>query len=355
MTSPTLSTIENVIHSDASSPHEYSLAAPLTTMDLQQVLEQFPNPTQPPDDDDPVATTQFLTSGLDNNEPVVVQTLTPAELVPYTVDLSDYSLMRTDDSEVCLSCAPGGPHCTELDQLRCAMCMMCRSFCKEPGGPTNRCFCRQEAEAEAQPKYVPSGDEIIHNLGAVYPHPGGATQGPHVSHIFWNEEGLDKEEDDSDEEDYEHNQNPFPVPTVGCPVAADEGAGRGWTATNLQSSTRTGRATSPMPLGSVLNIHPNYIPFKLVDNKTGRQILAKYIQLNNDDPYAYGKMSSMGPTFIAKIQATPNTNTWEKPDYKAEDTQYFNTKYHNCAEVDAVVSRLCDPSLQVEVRRYRSA
>ena len=200
MSPPTPSTIENVLRSGASSPHEYSLAAPLTAMDLQQVLKQFPDPTQPPDDDD-VTALQPLTSGLDDNEPVVVQTLTPTELVPYTVDLSDYSPMCTNDSEVYLSCAPGGPHCVELHQPRCATCC---SFCKEPGGPTNQCFCRQEAEAEAKPKYVPSGDEIIHNLGAVYPHPGGATPGPRISRIFRNEAGSEEDEDDSDKEDYDH-------------------------------------------------------------------------------------------------------------------------------------------------------
>ena len=147
------STIENVLCSGALSPHEYSLAAPLTATDLQQVLEQFPDPTQPPDNDD-VTALQPLTSGLDDNKPVVVWTLTPTELVPYTVDLLDYSPMCTNNSEVYLSCTPGGPHCVELDQPRCATC---RSFCKEPGGPTNRCFCRQEAEAEARPKYMPSG------------------------------------------------------------------------------------------------------------------------------------------------------------------------------------------------------
>ena len=62
-----------------------------------------------------------------------------------------------------------------------------------------------------------------------------------------------------------------------------------------------------------------------------------------------------GPTFIAKIQAAPDTDTWEKPSYAAEDTQYFDAKYHDRAEVDAAVSRLCDPSLQAEVRRYRAA
>ena len=107
MSSPTLSTIENVIRSGTSSPHEYSLAAPLTTTDLQQVLERFPDPTQPPDDDDSVTAPQPITGGLDVNEPVVVRTITPTELVPYTVDLSDYSPMRTDDTEVRLSCAPG--------------------------------------------------------------------------------------------------------------------------------------------------------------------------------------------------------------------------------------------------------
>ena len=39
MSSPTPSTIENVLRSGASSPHEYSLAAPLTATDLQQVLK----------------------------------------------------------------------------------------------------------------------------------------------------------------------------------------------------------------------------------------------------------------------------------------------------------------------------
>ena len=45
----------------------------------------------------------------------------------------------------------------------------------------------------------------------------------------------------------------------------------------------------------------------------------------------------------------------EKPKYKAEDTQYFDAKYHDRAEVDVAVSHLCDPSLQAEVRHYRSA
>ena len=89
----------------------------------------------------------------------------------------------------------------------------------------------------------------------------------------------------------------------------------------------------------------------------GQQIPTKYVQLflNNDDPYMYGKMSATSPTFIAKIQAAPDTDTWEKPNYLAKDTQYFDSKYHNQAEVDAAVSRLCDPSLQAEVHQYRAA
>ena len=329
MSSPTPSTIENVIRSNASSPHEYSLAAPLTTMDLQQVLERFPDPTQPPDSDDSLAAPKPITSGLDLDEPVVVRTVTPSKLQPYSVSLADYSPMRMSDSEVRLSCAPGGPHCAELDQPRCAVC---RLFCKEPGGPTNRCFCRQEAEAANCPKYVPSGDETVYNMGPVYPHPGGTTPGPRVSRLFRKEaETEEEDDDDSDDDDYSHDQNPFPVPTVGCPALMNTGVSRGRTATNPKPSTRTPRQASPTPPGFVLNVHPNYIPFKLVDDKTGQQIPAKYVQLflNNDDPYAYGKMSSTGPTFIAKIQATPDTDTWEKPKYKAEDTQYFDAKYHD--------------------------
>ena len=146
MSSPTPSTIENVIHSNASSPHGYSLAAPLTATDLQQVVKRFPDPTQPPDSDDSLTAPKPITSGLDPDEPVVVRTVTPSELQPYTVDLADYSPMRTSDSEVRLSCAPSGPHCAKLDQPRCVVCCL---FCKELGSPTNHCFCRQEAEAEA--------------------------------------------------------------------------------------------------------------------------------------------------------------------------------------------------------------
>ena len=65
-------------------------------------------------------------------------------------------------------------------------------------------------------------------------------------------------------------------------------------------------------------------------------------------------MSANGPTFIAKIQVAPDTDMWEKPNYSAEDTQYFASKYHDRAEVDATVSHLCDPSLQAELRRYRA-
>ena len=356
MSSPTPSTIENVLRSGASSPHEYSLAAPLTATDLQQVLERFPDPTQPPDSDDSLAAPKPITGGLDTDEPVVVRTVTPSELQPYSVSLADYSPMCEDDAEVRLSCAPGGPHCAELDQPRCAVC---RSFCKEPGGPTNQCFCRQEAEAETAPKYVPSGDETVYNLGPVYPHPGGTTPGPRVSRLFRAEEedAQDNDEDSSDEDDYDHDKNPFPVPSVGRPTTTHAGVDRGRTMTHTKQGPRNHRESSPIPLGFVLNVHPNYIPFKLVDDKTGQHIPAKYVQLfmNNDNPYAYGKMTAHGPTFIAKIQAMPDTDAWEKPEYKSVDTQYFDAKYPDRAEVDAALHRLCDPSLQAEVRRYRAA
>ena len=163
-------------------------------------------------------------------------------------------------------------------------------------------------------------------------------------------------EDSSVEEDYDHDKNPFPVPTLGSSVTTHAGVSRGRTKTHLEQGPRNGRASSPIPPGFVLNLYPNYIPFKLVDDKTGQQIPAKYVQLflNNDDPYAYSKMSAHSPTFIAKIKATPDMDMWEKPEYKAKDTQYFDAKYHDRAEVDVAVSRLCDPSLQAEVRRYRA-
>ena len=202
------------------------------------------------------------------------------------------------------------------------------------------------------------GDEVVHNLGAVYPHPGGSTPGPRISRLYWEKTGPKEEDDEdtSDDDDYQHNQDPLPVPTVGNPASANAGVSRGRTTTHEKQGARASRAPSPTPPGFVLNVHPNYIPFKLVDDKTGRQTPAKYVQLflNNDDPYTYGKMSSTGPTFIAKIQAAPDTDTWEKPSYAAEDTQYFDAKYHDRAEVDAAISRLCDPSLQAEVRRYRA-
>ena len=357
MSSPTPSTIENILRSDTSSPHGYSLAAPLTATDLQQVLKQFPNPAMPPDSDDSLAALKPITGRLDADKPVVVQMVTPSELQPYTVLLTDYSPMRTDDAEVRLSCAPGGPHCAELDQLRC---VTCHSFCKEPSGPTNQCFCRQEVEGEAKLKYVPSGDETIHHLGSVYLHPGGSTPGPRISCLVWEEADTEEEEDseeDDDNDSYSHKKNPFPVPTLGYPVTANTGASRGRAMTHTEQGVRADRASSLIPPGFVLNVHPNYIPFKLVDDKTGQHIPTKYVQLflNNEDPYAYGKMSTNGPTFIAKIQAAPNTDMWEKPNYLAEDTQYFDSKYHDRAKVDTAVSRLCDPSLQAELRRYWAA
>jgi hypothetical protein len=170
--------------------------------------------------------------------------------------LSDYSPMQTSDTKVRLSCAPGGPHCTELNQPRCAMC---HSFCKEPGGPTNQCFCHQEAEAEARPKYIPLGDETVYHLGTVYPHPGGSTPRPHISCLVAKEANLPEEEDSSNKDDYDH-PDPFPVPTVGSTAAMPAEVGRGRTASHQKPGQGTGHASSPTPPGFVLNIHPNYIP-----------------------------------------------------------------------------------------------
>ena len=106
-----------------------------------------------------------------------------------------------------------------------------------------------------------------------------------------------------------------------------------------------------------LNIHPNYIPFKLTDDKTSRDIPAKYIQLflNNDNPYAYAKMSTSGLTFIGKIHVAPDTDMWMKPNYTNDNMQYFGGKYHNRAKVDTAVARLCDPSLQAKIQRHWGA
>ena len=136
-----------------------------------------------------------------------------------------------------------------------------------------------------------------------------------------------------------------------------EDVDRGQAVSHQKQSMRTGHTSSPTPPGFILNVHPNYIPFKLVDDKTGRQIPAKYVQLflNNDDPYAYSQMSTHSLTFIAKIQATPDTNTWERPNYSSKDTQYFDGKYHDQAEVDVALARLCNLSLQAEVRHYQAA
>ena len=102
--------------------------------------------------------------------------------------------------------------------------------------------------------------------------------------------------------------------------------------THMQHSPQNGRPSSPILPGFLLNDHPNYIPFKLVDNKMGQQIPTKYVLfLNNNDPYAYSKMTANSPTFISKIQAAPNTDTWEKPNYTSKDTQYFAGKSHDWA------------------------
>ena len=90
---------------------------------------------------------------------------------------------------------------------------------------------------------------------------------------------------------------------VGYPAQEAAGAHRGRPMTYTKLCPRNG---SPILPGFILNIHPMYIPFKLVDNKMGKEIPAKYVQLflNSDDPYTYGKMSANGPTFVSKILAT---------------------------------------------------
>ena len=106
----------------------------------------------------------------------------------------------------------------------------------------------------------------------------------------------------------------------------------------------------------MLNIHPTYIPFHPINDK-GAEVVAKYMQLflDNDDPYTYTKMTSKGTTFIGKILAAPDIDTWEKPEYHSKDLQYFTGWYPEKMEVDTAVSRICDPSLTAEIRHFRGA
>ena len=139
----------------------------------------------------------------------------------------------------------------------------------------NRCFCQQEAEDEARKlKYLPLGDETIYNLGAVYPHPGGLTPGPTISCLVWKDEGKCSTNKDSSS-DEEHHPDPLPILTMGGTAATAPNIGRGWPATHQKQGMRNDHTSSPVLPGFVLNVHPNYIPFKLVDNKMGRQIPTK--------------------------------------------------------------------------------
>ena len=112
-----------------------------------------------------------------------------------------------------LTCAPGGPHCAELD-LPC--CDVCLSYCKELGGPSNCCFCRQEAEAKSPPPlYIPSGDEIIHTVGAVPKDSRGDSERPCIPGLLsYQGPKVTTLEDDSDEDNYDHHQDLYLIPTA---------------------------------------------------------------------------------------------------------------------------------------------
>ena len=90
-----------------------------------------------------------------------------------------------------------------------------------------------------------------------------------------------------------------------------------------------------------------YIPFCLI-NDQGKEVVAKYMQLflDNDDP---AKMTSKGTTFIGKVLAAPDMDTWEKLEYHSDDLQYFTGWYPEKMEVDVAVSFICNPSLTVEI------
>lgn len=87
-------------------------------------------------------------------------------------------------------------------------------------------------------------------------------------------------------------------------------------------------ATTQIPRGFILNLHLNFIPFKLTDDNRW-DVISKYVHpfMHGDDPYAYAKMTAGRPTFIGKILATLDTDQWEKPEYHWEDLKYFRRGY----------------------------
>ena len=209
-------------------------------------------------------------------------------------------------------------HCAVLDWLHCDMCL---AYCKEPGGPFNHCNCCTTA-ISPPPLPIPLGDEIVHCMGTVSADAGGAQERSHISPIEPHNTPLVQDKEDSREDkDYNH-KDPYPILNIGDRNWAAEDAARGWLATYTHQGTWNGQNQSPIPKGFVLNVHPTYIPFHLIDD-SGKEIVAKYVQLflKHDDPYAYMKMTSNSPTFIGKILAAPDTNCWEKPQYHNDNVQ----------------------------------
>ena len=139
-----------------------------------------------------------------------------------------------------LTCAPGGPHCAKLNLPRCDICL---SYCKELGGPSNHCFCHQEAEASSPPPlYIPSGDEVIHTVGAVSEDTGGNSERPSIPSLL-SYQGLKvaTSEDDSDE-DYNHDQDPYPILTIGGANQKAAEDRHGWSMTYMLQGLRNGHS-----------------------------------------------------------------------------------------------------------------
>ena len=303
--SPSPSTIEDVVSPTTTTTiQELTVATPLSASDLEAILGHFKSPVQEPDKESITSQVAFP-SGLVTNTSVAYGTPTSHQPIPYTTNISNNEELMM----VCLTCAPGGPHCAELNLPCCDICLL---YCKEPGGPSNCCFCHQEAEAKPPPPlYIPSGDEVIHTVGAISANPGGDSERSHIpSLLAYQGPKAITLEDDSDEEDYDHHQDPYPVLIIGGAnqQAAEDKCGR--LVTYTCKGPQNGCNNSPIPPGFMLNIHPTYIPFCLI-NDQGKEVVAKYVQLflNNDDPYTYAKMMSQGTTFIGKVFAAPDTDT----------------------------------------------
>lgn len=83
MSSPSLlpSTIEDVVSpTSATTLQELTIAAPLSALDLETVLMQFPDPTHRPEEEELVHPPLTITSGLVIKTPVVTWAATPPSL-----------------------------------------------------------------------------------------------------------------------------------------------------------------------------------------------------------------------------------------------------------------------------------